>query len=121
MYTLEIINPIPGKGLDRQYLARPEIKDEANYIELGLVVRNEQGNYLNNVTVLAESDRDQTQNQEMVGTGNVYNVFINNKKYKNPYYPFHYEFKSTGMHHITFSIGEQSVTVDINVPEEDNR
>ena len=122
-YTLEIISPIPGKGLEsaREYFSRPEIKDEANYIELGLVVRNEQGTAVNNVVVTAGSNQDETQNREMEGTGNVYNVFISNKKYKIPYYPLHYEFKSTGTHHITFTVGDQTVAVDIDVPKEDNR
>ena len=43
MKSITIISPIAIKGLGG-HISRPEIKDEFNYIEIGLIVRDENGN-----------------------------------------------------------------------------
>ena len=116
MTTIEIISPIPGKGLGRTYTAQAEIVDESNYIELGLICRDGQGNALKTpeVTIVAT---DTAQNKTLNGTGNV--LPIGEKKVKTPFYPFHYEFKTVGDHTITFTCNGVSDSVTLTVGEPD--
>lgn len=106
-YKLEIFSPIPGKGLNREYVASEEIQNESNYIELGLIVWDEMGVAVDGVVVQVECT-DPSQNQEMNGTGTV-------SRYRAcKYYPFHYEFKTPENHVITFKVGDESISVSMN-------
>lgn len=117
-YSLEIINPIPGKGYARlEYLSRPEIRDEENYVELGLIVRDENGQALRDLAVSVDAT-DQTQNSEMDGTGNVTKVFTSGNPQIVPYYPFHYEFHTPGDHTITFTVAGQSDAITLSAIED---
>lgn len=105
--TLQIVSPLAGKGLGRQYVASPDIKDESNYIDIGLIVTNPDGS-VNTTATVNVTATDSSQNKEIVGTGtfwgNPHNVY---------YYPFEYQFKTPGDHTITFTVlgVTQSVTV----------
>ena len=116
MNTLKIINPYAGKGLGRTYKASPEIVDESNYIDIGLTVVNENGEYLSDVVVSVEAT-DSTQNKTLNGTGNVTNIYPNGEKMTVHYYPFHYEFKTAGEHTITFKQGTLTESVTLTVSE----
>lgn len=116
MNTLKIINPYAGKGLGRTYKANPEIVDESNYIDIGLTVVNENGEYLSDLTVQV-SATDESQNKTLNGTGNVTNIYPNGEKKTVHYYPFHYEFKTAGEHIITFTQGNLTESVTLQVSE----
>jgi len=117
--TLEIISPFPGKGLGRKYLARDEIKDEANYIELGLLCRDNGGVSVKDATVIVETT-DKDQDKKLVKTGNMTKVYVEEVCQCIFYYPFHYEFKKPGKHTILFTCNELSISVDLEA-EEDTR
>lgn len=117
MTTLEIISPIGTKGLGREYLARQEIFDEANYIELGVIVRDQNGNALDNVKVIITATDDE-QNKTLESTGNVKKIYVDGTQQVVPYYPFHYAFKFQGQHKITFSSGGVSESVTLEVGDD---
>ena len=116
MSSIEIINPIAGKGLGRQYKSQPEVIDESNYIELGLIVRNDNGMPIKDAVVTITAT-DTTQNKAYNGTGNVYPKYENNVRMIIPYYRFHYEFKTAGEHTITFSANGLTDSVILTVLE----
>lgn len=116
MSSIEIISPIAGKGLGRQYKAQSEIVDESNYIELGLIVRNDNGIPIKDAVVIITST-DSTQNKTINSTGNVYPKYENNVRIITPYYRFHYEFKTAGEHIITFSTNGLTDAVTLTVTE----
>ena len=121
MTTLEIINPIPRKGHGRSpLLSRDTIRDEANYIELGLIVRDTAGFPVRDKQVVVTSNRDASQNRTMEATGNVVPIFVNEQRIKVHFYPFHYEFRQPGTHKITFTCDGITVGVDLLVTP-DNR
>lgn len=100
--TLEVIDPIPGKGRGRSMLARQNVKDEANYIVIGLIVRDQDGNELSDKSVSIEST-DASQNKILNNTGNVRKIYINNVPKTVPYYEFSYDVKTSGKHTIKFT------------------
>lgn len=116
MNTLQIINPYPGKGLGRTYKANAEIVDESNYIDIGLLVKTDNGEYLHDVVVEVEAT-DSSQNKTLNGTGNVTNIYPDGVKTTVHYYPFHYEFKNAGEHIITFKQGNLTESVTLQVSE----
>jgi len=118
MSSIEIINPIPGKGAGRTYTAQPQIIDESNYVELGLVVRDDAGEPIKNVVVTITAT-DETQNKTLNNTGNVYPRYENEVRIMTPFYPFHYEFKTVGDHTITFTANgmTESVTLTVIAPD----
>jgi len=118
MKSITIISPIRGKGLDRTYLSRNEIKDEANYIELGLVVRDDAGEPVNNVSVVITAT-DDSQNKTLASTGNVTPIYEDGVKIKTSYYPFRYEFKTIGVHTITFVAEGLTEKVELDVAEDE--
>lgn len=119
--SITIISPINGKGLGRTYLSRPEIEDEANYIELGLVVRDDAGELTNGVEVVITCTPDSTQNKKMFNTGNVTKIFEkSNKIFEVYYYPFRYEIKTPGEHTIKFESEGLTEIIKISA-EEDKR
>ncbi len=115
MITLEIINPMAGKGLGRTYEASPEIVDEKNYIEIGILCRDN-GVVVNDQVVTVEAT-DETQNKTLNGTGDIYTTYVNNQKTKYYYYPYHYEFKTSGDHTITFTCQGVSEQVTLSVTD----
>lgn len=101
---IEIVSPIAGKGLGRSYVAATEVADESNYIELGAVVYNADGNPVSNATVDIDAESsDKTLQSEQRGTGDVWNTYVNGQKTQLPVYSYHYEFGVVGQHVITFS------------------
>jgi hypothetical protein len=130
MITLEIINPIPGKGMGREYKSydwdsfngvnipdseRPAgfvFPDDSNSILIGLLVKDESGDYLRNKIVEMISI-DSTQNKTATGTGDITTIYIDGNKRVVPYYGYNYEFKTAGEHTITFKCEgvETSVTL----------
>jgi len=114
MESLKIISPIPSKGLGRTYVASPEVINDSNYIELGLVVRNNNGESIKNVLVVIEST-DASQNKNLEGTGNITTIYNNGIPETVYYYPYHYEFKTSGVHEITFKSNGMIEMVSVNV------
>jgi len=115
--TLEIFSPMKETGLGRKYKVSPtypEIENESNYIDIGLVIWDKKGqaSKKNVVTITATDEQDPI---ERNGTGTVGPIYINEIKKIVPYYPYHYEFKTSGKHTITLSAEGQSVSVDIDV------
>ncbi len=117
VYTLEVVSPVPIKGLGREYLWRSQVKDEYNYIHIGLIVRLD-GEPVKDQEVEIEAT-DPSQSQTLNGTGDVYPVYVNGVKVVTPFYPFNYEFRSGGDHQITFSTHGIRTTVNfLNVAED---
>ena len=117
MSELQIIDPIPGKGRGRQYIANLNgIENESNYIELGLVLRNDDGKPVNNLQVTITAT-DSTQNKTLNSTGNVKKIYKDGVPELVHYYPFHYEFKTAGTHTITFSANDMQEVVVLEVLE----
>lgn len=113
-FNLEIISPIRSKGLGREYKASPEPIDESNYIEIGVIVRDNKGNIKNDVNVKITAT-DETQNKETDSTGTVTNMYINDKKITVYYYHFYYKFKTLGKHTIRFDCEDYLAEVDVDV------
>jgi hypothetical protein len=112
MITLELFDPIPAKGRGRRYVASPEVVDDSNYIELGLIVKDQDGNILKDKVVevhATDSSQDKTLNE----TGN-FSPRINPPSGGN-YYPFHYEFKTSGPHTISFTCEGESIDTTLDV------
>ena len=129
MSSIQIISPIQGKGLGsridqttgkdvgfRVSPTYPELQDETNYIELGLVCRDDDGKVDKDATVEVVAT-DGTQNKTMNGTGSITKVYKNDVPEQIYYYPFHYEFKTAGLHTITFTCNGLSESADIQVSE----
>lgn len=112
--SIEIVSPIPGKGLGRQYTASPIVTGESNYIELGAIVLNDNGEPMSNadVTITVNSETPVV----IHGTGDVYPRYVDGQKRVTPVYSFHYEFKTAGSYTFTFAANgmQQSVTVTAN-------
>lgn len=128
--TIELVNP-PSSG--KTYTAydwdaynnsnvpdseRPKdfvFPSNANSINIGAIVRDSNGNALNNV-VVAITATDATQNKTLNSTGNVTPTYPGGVKKFVPYYPFSYLFKTSGEHTITFTVeGEDPVSTTVEV------
>lgn len=112
---IEIVSPIAGKGLGRQYASSTQIVDESNYIELGAVLYDADGQPVSTekMTITATDDE---QDAIEVGTGDVMPKWVNGDKREVPVYSFHYAFKTGGQHTITFTSAggiTASVTLDV--------
>ena len=116
--TITIKNPLPGKGLGREYAARATELDELNAIDIGAIIKDSNGNVVSDTVVTVTTD-DASQDKELNGTGNM-STFgdPNNPK---AYYPFHYLFKTIGKHVIRFSAMGVSQSVEIEVTKTDDR
>lgn len=112
MITLELFDPIPAKGRGRHYVASPEVVDESNYIEIGLIVKDENGNILKDKTVEVHCT-DATQDKSLNETGN-FSPRINPPN-GGSYYPFHYEFRTEGQHIISFTCEGESLDLTLDV------
>ena len=117
MKSITVISPIRGKGLERTYLSRSNIKDEFNYIELGLIVRNDAGKPVDNTTVTVTAT-DSSQNKTINGTGDVTPIYEDGVKIKMPYYHFSYQFKMPGEHIITFTADGLTQVVNLIIAED---
>ena len=117
MRNLEIISPFSNKGLGREYLSGP-LKDEKNYIELGLLITDEKGKSINGVDVSVTAT-DSSQDRTMNGTGNITKVYKDGHPREIYYYPFHYEFKSEGEHVIIFKTDTEETSVTISAKKDE--
>ena len=131
MTTLKIFNPIESKGLNKKCIVKrdkgPHLCGEENYIDLGLIVYNDQGQAVNDVEVIITATEPE-QNKTLTSTGNVIGLIDDKKGVRvvparkggriTPYYPFHYEFNTVGNHEITFSVGAIQEKVKIKVDAE---
>jgi TolA-binding protein len=143
--SLEIFSPIPGKGLGRTYAAydwdtfnnnnvsnneRPTgfiFPNESNEIDLGLIVRNETGSAVLKYDVTIDTPDLPNQDcfvckrfikgtgTDQTGIGSVAKIYNNGTPEIVSYYPFHYEFKSSGEQIITFSVNGMTKSVTLNV------
>jgi hypothetical protein len=113
MKTITIISPYSDKGLGREYIASPEVKDESNYIELGLLVK--EGEKFIRDAIVEVTATDSTQNKTFDGTGSMTKIYIEGSKKFVPYYNFHYEFKTSGKHEITFECDGKKESVKVQV------
>lgn len=119
MKSITIFNPYSNKGTGREYSARSQVKDEQNYIILGLIVRDDSGNEIKNVPVTITAT-DASQNKTLNGTGDIRKIYIDGIPKTVPYYEFYYEFKTPGDHTITFTAEELTTQITLSVSE-DNR
>ncbi len=117
--SIKVISPINGKGLGRKYVANKEIVDESNYIELGLIVRNDAGESMKDAKAVIEAT-DEDQNKTLIGTGNVTKIYNGEIPESVYYYPFHYEFKNAGQHTITFTANGMTEVITLDVAEFDS-
>ena len=113
---IDIINPVATKGLNRPHSTSPELDqggkgNPMNEIYIGAVVYGEDGEMTKSatVTVVVKSPTsEETSTRE--GTG----AFV---KPGVPFYPFTYVFKTAGDHTITFSSGDVSKSITVQVSE----
>lgn len=87
-----------------------------NYVDLGVIVRDDNGNVLRDVTVEVTST-DQSQNKSLVGSGDLTSIYPNGEKKFVHYYPYRYEFRTIGDHTITFTTGGVSQSKIFNAIE----
>jgi hypothetical protein len=118
-YTLEIISPMAGKGLGREYLSRDSVKDEFNYLEIALIVW--EGEEAKKDSLVKVVCTDSSQNKEINGTGFIANIYKDGIKQKVHAYFFHYEFKEAGNHTITFFAEGKEKTTETLVVTVDER
>lgn len=121
--TLELFAPMAGNWIkDRQYLAEPQqnLVDEYNYVELGLIVRNEAGEALKDVVVSVHTT-DPEQNKEINGTGDVRKIYKDGNPTLTPYYAFTYTFKTVGKHEIIFETNGTAVTQTFEIAKDDRK
>lgn len=124
-YTAEIISPMPAHGLGREFIANDFAFNpdgtlskgmdpvDANSMDIGIVIRDQNGNAIKDQFV-SVSATDSTQNKIIKGTGDVIKVYVDGNPQTVPCYAFHYDFKTTGDHTITFTAdsgAKASVTV----------
>lgn len=119
-YTIDIISPVSIKGLGREYYANKNVKDEMNYIYIGAVLKDSDGNVINNVEMKVTAT-DGSQNKNINGTGTIANTYVNGQKIPVYCYPYTYEFRTAGDHQITFSANGVSKTVEIKGLVDDPR
>ena len=106
-FTAQIISPIAGSGLDRDYVASTTVTGVENYIDLGLLVKDSNGAYVNDATVVitaTDSSFDKTLN----GTGALAKIYNDGTPAFVPCYMFYYEFHTAGDHTITFTLPDGS-------------
>ncbi len=116
---LEVINPITGKGIDgRKFKGKSNAKavldSESNYIEIGVIARNDAGEAVKDATVTVTAT-DATQNKTMAGTGTLATIHEGEIKKVVPYYHYHYEFNQPGKHEILFECEKTQEKVKLDV------
>jgi endoglucanase Acf2 len=118
---IEIVSPIPGKGLGREFLARADIKDEKNYVSIAAILFKEDGS-VDQTSEMSVVTTDELQNKTREGTGTLWNNrYVDGTQQPAYVYPFDYHFKTVGDHTITFAAAGLTASVTINVPAKDTR
>lgn len=107
------IHPIQRNGLSKEYKANPEPTEKENFIVLGAVVYDANGN-VDRDAVVTITTSDATQNKVKNGTGDVVTIYPKDEKLQVLGYKFNYDFKTPGNHTITFSANGLSKEVTIN-------
>lgn len=128
MKDLEIISRTPN-GFNRTYkannyklnpdgtLAEGSIaQDENNYIDFGVIVRDDNGNPVKDAVVQVRVT-DASQNKTLNGTGDIVNIYPNGVKTQVPYYHFRYEFRTAGRHEVAFESNGMISTKPFEVTE----
>lgn len=110
---IEIISPIPSKGLGRAFITQPLFDERGelrNEVYIGAIVYNDAGAPVDNVQVTFTAG---TSTPVVIqGTGNVANIYVDGQKRTVPYYPFSYTFTVPGELTITVAaIGKDASTV----------
>jgi len=114
--TLELFSPYQSTSINRKLKKSekfPDMENESNYVDIGLIVR-ENGTPIKDrrVTITAT---DEANPIEKNGTGTVGKVAINGAYVFVPYYHYHYEFKTSGKHKITFATEGETISVELDV------
>lgn len=110
---IEIMNPIPTKGLGRQHVASSTVQNEDNYVVLGAIVYDAEGK-VDKTAVVTISATDDTQNKVENGSGELVTIYTDGVKEQVYGYVYSYDFKTAGDHTITFSANGLSKEVVIN-------
>lgn len=116
---IEIISPVPSKGLGRVYKTSGEYDDRGeayNELYIGAIVYNEAGKPTKDLTVTITAT-DETQNSVVNGTGNTTALVTQGSSTQVPFYKFNYQFKTLGEHTITFEAIGLTKSVTVNVTE----
>ena len=115
-YTIEIVSPMRGTGLDRgpgyKFIASPTSELLENYVEIGAVLRDSNGNVIKDeeMNILASDSEGNTIEKTLKGTSTF------SRKVGDFVYVFRYEFKTKGDHRISFA--SQGVTATITLTAE---
>mgnify|MGYP001578363813 CR=1 FL=1 len=113
---IDIVSPIPGKGLGRTYKHADEVSGEENYIVIGAVVYDVAGNPTRSSTMAVTIENQQgKKNLALEGTGDVMNVYVGDQKRQVPVYSVTYEFKTEGTHIFTFAANGLTQSVSLAV------
>lgn len=118
--TIEIISPIPGKGFNKVHAFNTKgVEDEEDYVELGLIVRDDSGVPRRDATVVVTT-ADLSQNKTIVGTGTFRRIKKpDGTRELTPFYPFHYEFKNKGTHTVTFTCEGLTKSTTLSVKDKE--
>ena len=133
MKSITIISPTSGKGLGRRYEAIPQecaltvatnagnveplcSYDEANYVVLGLVVKNGADEVMKDTHVVITATNER-QNKTINNTGSVTPIYINGVKIITHFYPITYYFMTPGEHVIIFKAIGMTESVTLQVAE----
>lgn len=110
---IEIISPIPTKGIGRQHIASPTVEGEENYVVLGAIVYDANGN-VDKSAVVTISATDASQNKVENGAGDMVTIYTDGVKSQVLGYVYSYEFQTPEDHTVTFSANGLSKSVVIN-------
>ena len=110
---IDIVSPIPSKGIDRKHVASPTVKGEDNYVVLAAIVYYENGNPDKFAKVVI-STTDKSQDKVLNGTGDIVTIYPNGAKRQVFGYVYSYDFRTSGDHTITFATNGVEKSVVIN-------
>jgi hypothetical protein len=111
---------MPQHGLGREFVANDFAYNpdgtlskgteptDANSIDIGIVIRDQNGNAVKDQTVNVTAT-DGTQDKTIKGTGDQTKVYVDGNPQTVPYYAYHYDFKTAGDHTITFTADSGAV------------
>jgi len=119
-YKIEIIDPIPGKGIEGRTITTSEEVDGiqiSNEVYLGLVIFGKKNKTENTLVVQVTSDVDETQNKVLKGTGNITKTQVNGERKEVNYYPYTYKATKSGIHTITFTTEGLTKSISFEVTE----
>lgn len=113
---IDFINPMPGKGLNRHYVASPTVEDENNYIDFAAVVYDENNNPVGDNTVTVTiTGPDGVDTLDLKGTGDVATIYVNGDRRVVPAYSIHKDFKVAGDYVFLVTDGTVRNSVSLNV------